>query len=204
MRKFLSFAMLLTASFLISCAGGPNTNTNSPANRPTSGTNNSSATAPANAAAVEAELKKAVADTAALLAKNDAAGLEKVYADNYMLVNPDGGVQTRAERLASLRSGDTKFDTFSYDDINVRSNPAGDAAVVIARVTATGMNKGRKIEGPIRVTQVWTKGKDGWQQVSAQATPILAAAGTAPASNSASGNTNSTSSAAANRANANK
>jgi ketosteroid isomerase-like protein len=203
MRQFLSLAMLIAASFMISCGDGSTTSTNSAANKPSAGTNNSTSTAPAaNAATVEADVKKAVNDVGALLAKNDAAGLEKFYADNYMLVNPDGGVQTRADRLASLRSGDTKFDTFAYDEINVRPNPEGTAAVVIAKVTATGTNRGRKIEGPLRVTQVWVKGKDGWQQVSAQATPILGSA-TSAAANTAAANSASATRPATNGANAN-
>ena len=64
-----------------------------------------------------------------------------------MLVNLDGSVQNREERLNSMKSGDTKFDSFAYDEINVRSNPEGTGAVAIARATATGTNKGRKIEG---------------------------------------------------------
>jgi ketosteroid isomerase-like protein len=103
-----------------------------------------------------------------------------------MLVNTDGSVQNKAERLASIRSGDTKFESFAYDEINVRSNAEGTGAVSIARATATGMNKGKKIEGTIRVTQVWSKTKDGWRQVSGQATPILAggAETSKPAANS--------------------
>ncbi|MEP6703259.1 MAG: nuclear transport factor 2 family protein [Acidobacteriota bacterium] len=119
-------------------------------------------------------MKKAVNDTAALLAKNDAAGLEKVYADNYMLVGPDGAVSNRAERLASFKSGETKFDSFSYDEVNVRVHPDGTGAIVIAKASASGLNRGKKVSSPLRVTQVWVKNKDGWQQVSAQATPILA------------------------------
>ncbi|MEP7148608.1 MAG: nuclear transport factor 2 family protein [Acidobacteriota bacterium] len=182
MRKFLYFTMLITASFLIACA--PESNTNS-ANKPANAVNNSATAPAANSAAVETEIKKLVNDTAAALAKNDVAALDKIYGENYMLVNPDGAVQTRAERLASIKSGETKFDSFAYDEINVRSNPEGTGAVVIVRATATGINKGKKIEGPLRVTQVWSKTKDGWRQVSGQATPITGAS--AAANTSATG-----------------
>lgn len=194
MRKFLYLSMLITASFLIACA--PESNTNS-ANKLANAVNNSATTPAANSAAVETEITKLVNDAAAALAKNDVAALDKIYGENYMLVNTDGSVQTRAERLASIKSGETKFDSFAYDEINVRSNPEGTGAVVIARATATGMNKGRKVDGAIRVTQVWSKTKDGWRQVSGQATPITAAS-TAPASNTSAGNSASTKPPAAN------
>ena len=199
MRKFLSVAMLIAASFLGACSPAAN---NGNANKSVNAANNSATAPAANSAATETEIKKLVADTAAALAKNDVAALDKIYSDNYMLVNLDGSVQNKSERLASIRSGETKFDSFTYDEVNVRSNPEGTGAVVISRATATGTNKGRKIEGTIRVTQVWSKSPNGWRQVSGHATQI-AATSTTPANTSAS-NTASTSPSAANTANVNK
>ena len=172
-RIFFASMTLIIASFFMACEPAANTG-NKPANAPA---NNANAAAPvANAAAIETEIKKSVTELAALVAKNDAAGLEKVYSNNYMLVNTDGSVQTGAERLASFRSGETKFDSFAYDEINVRSNTEGTGAVVIMRATAAGTNRGKPVVSPIRVTQVWSKTKDGWKMVSGQATPIAAAA----------------------------
>ena len=178
MRKILLVLATVTAAslLLVSCGdpGAGNTG-NKPANAANSA-NNATATAPANAAAIEADIKKLLTDTSAALAKNDAAALEKIYNDNYMLVNTDGSVQNRAERLASFKSGETKFDSFAYDEVSVRSNLEGTGAVVIMRATASGTNKGKPVQSPIRVTQVWSKTKDGWKMVSGQATPIAAAA----------------------------
>ena len=185
MRKFLCLGMLVTASFLIACEPAANTNS---ANKPANAANNSAQPA-ANSAAIETELKKLVTDTAAALAKNDVATLEKLYADNYMLVNLDGSVQNKTERLGSMRSGDTKFDSFSYDEVSVRSNPEGTGAVVIARATASGMNKGKKTEGTIRVTQVWSKTAAGWRQVSGHATQITASSAS-PATSPAAADAN--------------
>lgn len=193
MRKLiLVMTMLIAASFLAACDPAANTNST---NKAATSANNSIPASTPNAATTEADIKKLVADTAAALAKNDVAALEKMYADNYMLVNLDGSVQNKTERLGSIRSGDTKFDAFAYDEVNVRTNPEGTGAVVISRATAGGMNKGKKIEGTIRVTQVWSKTKDGWQQVSGHATQITAAPA-APTSNTAA--TNSISSSASN------
>jgi ketosteroid isomerase-like protein len=165
----------------MACDSTPKANS---AGKPANAANNSASAPAANSAAIEADLKKLVNDTAAALAKNDAAALDKLYADNYMLVNLDGSVQNKSERLGSIRSGDTKFDSFAYDEISVRSNPEGTGAVVIARATASGMNKGKRTDGTIRVTQVWAKTADGWRQVSGHATQITAPSGS-PASNAA-------------------
>ncbi|MBC7900412.1 MAG: nuclear transport factor 2 family protein [Saprospiraceae bacterium] len=188
MRKMVFvFSMLIIGSFaLTACEPAANTAT---ANKPTNAVNNANtATAPVSAAAIEADLKKLVNDTAAALAKNDADALDKMYGDNYMLVNLDGSVQTKAERLASFRSGDTKFETFAYDEVNVRTNAEGTGAVVISRATAKGTNKGKATDGTIRVTQVWSKMKDGWKQVSGHATQITGASASTPAANTATAN----------------
>ena len=199
-RFFLGLSMLIAASFLTACDPAANSNV---ANKPANAANNAAAPA-ANSAALEGDIKKLVNDTAAALAKNDTAALEKLYADNYMLVNLDGSVQNRTERLASIKSGETKFDSFTYDEINVRTNPEGTGAVVIARATAAGMNKGVKIDRTVRVTQVWSKTKDGWRQVSGHATQIAGVA-TSPAANTAASNSNSSANASAtNTASANR
>ena len=174
MKKNFIVLMALAISTVLMAAcgdqGGGNT-----ANKPANAANNANAAAPNNAA-VEAEVKKLMDMAAAALAKNDADAMEKIYNDNYMLVNIDGSVQTKAERLASLRSGDAKYTAFSYSDVNIRVKPEGDAAVVIAKLTMKGTLKGKPTDGEYRVTQIYGKTKDGWKQISAQATKIEAAA----------------------------
>ena len=114
-----------------------------------------------------------------------ADALDKLYGDNYMLVDLDGSVKTKAERLAELRSGSVKFESVSADEINVRVNPEGNGAVSIAHATVKSTNKGVATEGQVRVTTVWSKTKDGWKAVSAQATRITAAAAPTTAANTA-------------------
>ncbi|MEO7659152.1 MAG: nuclear transport factor 2 family protein [Pyrinomonadaceae bacterium] len=183
-RIFFATMTLIIATFFMACEPAANTG-NKPANAPA---NNANAAPAVNTAAIEADIKKMVTDTAAALAKNDADALDKMYGDNYMLVNLDGSVQSKAERLASFRSGETKFESFAYDEITVRTNPEGTGAVVIARATAKGTNKGQAIGGTVRVTQVWSKTKDGWRQVSAQATQITAAPAGTTTANTANAN----------------
>lgn len=169
---FVTMAIAISTFLMAACGdqGGGNA-TNKPANA----ASNSNAAAPNNAA-VEAEVKKLMDAAAAALAKNDADAMDKIYNDNYMLVNIDGSVQNKAERLASLRSGDAKYTAFAYSDVNIRVKPEGDAAVVIAKLTMKGTFKGKPTDGDYRVTQIYGKTKDGWKQISAQATKIEAAA----------------------------
>lgn len=188
MRKmFLVMGMLITASFVFTaCEPAANTNT---ANKPANAANNA-ATAPVSTAAIETDIKKMITDVYAALAKNDTATLDKMYGDNYTLVDLDGSVKTKAERLAELKSGDVKFESISADEVNVRVNPEGTGAVSIVRATSKSTRKGVATDAQVRVTTVWSKTKDGWRAVSAQATPITAAPAKAadpkmPAANSA-------------------
>lgn len=187
MRKIL---LLLTAAalcaFLAGCGNYATTNSTANANmKPSNAAGNSTTAAPAgDPAASEAEIRKLMDNAAAALGRNDADAMDKIYADNYMLVNLDGSVQTRAERLAALRSGDAKYSAFSYSEPNIRITPGGDEAVVIARLAMKGTMRGKPTDGDYRVTQVYSRTKDGWKQISAQATAITAAApGTAANSN---------------------
>ena len=186
MRKFtFAIAMVLTASLFTACDPAANNTVN----KPTNAANNAATKPAANTAAIEIDVKKLVADAAASLSKNDVATFEKNTTDNYMFVNPNGVVSTRAERAAAMKSGDTKYESVAYDEVSVRVNPEGTGAVVIGRATVKGVNMGSKVDGQYRITQVWSKTADGWKMASGHATPISAAA-TSSASNTAAANSN--------------
>lgn len=197
-RIFLSATMLISASFLLVSCGDQGAG--NAGNKPANAANNATATAPANTAAIEADLKKMTTDMAASLVKNDIAAMEKIYADNYMFIGPEGVVATRAQRVEAMKTGDTKYETITYDDISVRSNPEGTGAVVISKVNVKGKNMGKPVEGNYRVTHVWSKTKDGWRMVNGQTTPIAAAATDAkPANTNTAAATNTNAAAPANK-----
>ena len=197
MRKFtFAIVMLATASLFTACDPAAN----NVGNKPTNAANNAAAKPAANTAAIETDVKKLVTDAAASLSKNDAAAFEKSTTDNYMFVNPNGVVTTRAERAAAMKSGDTKYESVAYDEVSVRVNPEGTGAVVIGRATVKGVNMGSRVDGQYRITQVWSKTADGWKMASGQATPISAVA-TSPASNTAAANSNTGSAANTNQGN---
>lgn len=173
MRKiFPGLTMLIAASFLLLSCGAPAANnSNKPANA-----NNSTGSSPADTKAIEADIKKSITDYAASLAKNDIAAFEKTASDNYMMVGPDGATATKADRVASMKAGDTKYESVVYDEINVRVNAEGNGAVAISKATVKGTNMGKAVDGAFRVTHVWSKTKDGWKLASGQVTPIAAKA----------------------------
>ena len=189
--------MLAAALFLTGCgSAADNANTAKLANAANAGTANANS-AP-SAATTDAEIKKAVTDMAAALEKGDSAYFEKLYTENYMFVAPDGSLATGAQRIASMKAGETKYEAIKYEDVTVRSNADGTGAVSISRATVKGMNLGKPLDGQFRVTHVWSKTKDGWRLASGQTTPITAsstAANVKPSNSNAapaaSGNSNS-------------
>jgi ketosteroid isomerase-like protein len=174
-KTFSLISIILAASFACISCGQPAA-TNNAAAKPVNAANNATATAPAaNAAAIEADIKKAIDNMGTALKNNDSAAMEKMFTDTYRFVSTDGSVSTGPERIASMKTGDTKFDSITYDEVSVRSNPEGTGAVSIARVTVKGKNLGTPVEGQNRVTYVWSKAADGWRLASAQVTEIRAA-----------------------------
>jgi ketosteroid isomerase-like protein len=176
MRKLFCFAVLIAASAVTACSpAANNSNAAKPANAANTA-NASNANTGASAASIDSDIKKAVADMAAALQKNDVGYMEKLYTENYMFVAPDGSVVTGADRIASMKSGGTKYESIKYEDVNVRSNAEGNGAVSISRATVKGTNLGKPVDGQFRVTHVWSKTKDGWKLANGQTTPITAAA----------------------------
>ncbi len=104
------------------------------------------------------------------LGRNDTAALDRIYADDYTLVNEDGVLTTKAPRLAAIKSGELKYESISFDEVNVRMY--GNTALVTLRVTSKGQSKGQAIGGQFRGTSTYMKMKGRWQLVAAQVTSI--------------------------------
>lgn len=186
MRKEKLMTILLAATAIVaaSCGDqGAGNATNKPAN---AANNAATSTAAVNH---EADVKKMMTEMAAVLAKNDAEAAAKFYSDDYHLINPQGVDQSKTARLEDMKSGNTKLESFAYENISVRSY--GDTAVAIADVKAKGKTGGQDVAATMKATLVFHKTKDGWKVVSGQATPVAAppakADDKAPAGNSNSG-----------------
>ena len=104
------------------------------------------------------------------MSSNDTAALDRIYADDYTLVNIAGAVTTKAQRLAAIKSGELKYESVSVDEVNIRSY--GDTAVVTDRATVKLQDKGQDLSGQYRVTLTFVKLKGAWQLVAAQNTRI--------------------------------
>lgn len=118
----------------------------------------------------EQAVRQVLTSLYAALGHNDAATLDRIWAEDYTFADESGKLTKKAPRIASIRSGDLKYESASFDDLTIRLY--GRAAVATYRSTTKGQLKGRDIGGQFRVTMTLVKKADTWQEVAAQVTRI--------------------------------
>jgi ketosteroid isomerase-like protein len=100
----------------------------------------------------------------------DAAALEKLLAPDYVYTNQDGEMASRAEMVAGIKSGTTKYDTFTVGDM--KAHVYGDAAVVTGKGSLKGKENGKPIDEVIRFTDTWVKQGSQWLCAATQVTRV--------------------------------
>ena len=60
-----------------------------------------------------------VNDWAVALKTNDVKILDRIMADDYVVTNVDGSVNSKEQEIAPFRSTDMKFDTVSLQDVKI-------------------------------------------------------------------------------------
>lgn len=129
---------------------------------------NVSAADPAKASD-EQQLKKIEQDWADAYVKRDQSFVERITAEDFAFIGPDGNIVSKAEYVKSM-SGDTVFTAFKVGELKVRIY--GDAAVVIGLATVSAKTKGEDESGQYSFTDVFVKQKGEWKAVSGHVTPI--------------------------------
>ena len=123
------------------------------------------------AQSVEQQLTKLENDWAKATITKDYAVLDRVISDDYTSSgDPDGSVSTKAQEIASLKSGETVISSFKYADLKIRVY--GNAAVVTGLQTFAIKNKGKDVGGTFRFTDTWVKKGDTWQCVVEQSSKV--------------------------------
>ncbi len=120
---------------------------------------------------VEKAVTKMEQDMSAALTKPDAAAADKMLADSFYAVNPDGTTQTKADFMADLKAGKLKLETNHLSEMKVQAADA-DMAIVTYRSDDKGSYDGRDISGQYRWTDVIAKRGGSWQFIVSQGTPI--------------------------------
>jgi ketosteroid isomerase-like protein len=105
--------------------------------------------------------------------RRDAAAIDRILTDDYILTTPEGQLATKAQVLRIIRSpGDPSFVIKGVDLEEMSIRVFGDTALVSSRFTLKVETEGRIVETSFRHTDVFVKRQDGWRCVSRQATRI--------------------------------
>ncbi len=127
----------------------------------------------ARASSADDEKTVAALDTQyqAAVAKNDAAVMDRILADDFVLVTGKGKVYTKADLLADARSGKTVYER--QDDSSQRVRVWRDTAVVTALLQARGTTEGKPFEYKLWFSDTYVRTPSGWRYVFGQASSPL-------------------------------
>jgi ketosteroid isomerase-like protein len=103
----------------------------------------------------------------AAVKNNDAEGMGRILADDYILVLSSGKTQTKADLLNEAREGKTTYERQEDTDQTVRL--WGDTAVVTAKLWAKGTNDGKPFDVKLWFSDTYVRSPSGWKYVFGQA-----------------------------------
>ena len=93
------------------------------------------------------------------LKSGDLTSLERMYADDYLLVRPNGDTLGKNEILADLRHHSMRFTSFELHDVLVRTR--GIVGILTAEVRSTAVRDGVEIKGHARHVAMVSKENAG-------------------------------------------
>ena len=102
----------------------------------------------------------------------DMAYLDKILADDFFALNPQGKLLDKAGQLENLKRPDRTLKVLNPRDTKVRFY--GDVAILTEHVTVDGMDKGKPFGGEYRFLRVFAKQNGEWKVVLAQGSPMPA------------------------------
>lgn len=97
--------------------------------------------------------------------------LERALTNDFIGVGPRGFLLTKAQWLDRYQSGDLRYESFTWDDVQVHGYEQ--AAVVTGRQTIKGSYKGHETGGQFRGTQVFVRQGDQWLLAALHLSPIV-------------------------------
>jgi ketosteroid isomerase-like protein len=102
------------------------------------------------------------------LVKNDQAVADRIETENFVFVNPGGGVEERGKAMAGPAP---TFESFDTSEHNVRFN--GNTAVLTGKAVVKGkLGNGTDISGTYRYLRVFIKQKGDWRLAATSAVEI--------------------------------
>lgn len=127
----------------------------------------------ANASSAEDQKIVAALDTEyqAAVKQNDAVTMDRILADDFVLITGQGKTFTKADLLAEARSGDYVYER--QDELEQTVRVWGDTAVVTALLWVKGTHKGEPFDYKLWFSDTYVRTAKGWRYVLGQAAQPL-------------------------------
>jgi ketosteroid isomerase-like protein len=113
------------------------------------------------AAADEAAVAALDAEYQAAVARNDAATMDRILADDMVLVTGRGAIYTKQDFLNEARGGGYVYER--QEDSNRKVRVRGDTAVVTALLWARGTHEGKPFEYRVWFSDTYVRTSSGWR-----------------------------------------
>lgn len=102
--------------------------------------------------------------------KGDAAALDSIFADTFILTGEDGKVRTKVEVIGELKSGNIRYQAAKTEELKIVLY--GDAAVVSGRWRGKYGFQGRTVDLLERFTNFYVRRGGRWQCVASHGSSI--------------------------------
>ena len=110
---------------------------------------------------MEEEVLRTEREFSQAIVHNDAEEVGQFLADDWIIIDPDGGMIDKAQFLSVIKSGSLTHDMMESHDTRVRIY--GDTAVVTALTSTRGKFNGQGFATQERATDVFVKQSGRWQ-----------------------------------------
>jgi len=116
---------------------------------------------------IEAEIAALDTEYQAAVERNDAATMDRILDDEFVLVTGMGKVYTKADLLEEARSGRVVYEYQRDSEQTVRV--WGDTAVITAFLEAKGTDDGKPFDYKLWFSDTYVRTAAGWRYVFGQA-----------------------------------
>ena len=117
---------------------------------------------------METELTNLVKEFSQAIVSNNAKAVARFLANDWVVIDPDGGVIDKSRFLGVIESGALTHESMESEDLRVRVY--GDTAVVTALTRTKGKFMGQDFSTLERATDIFVKQDGRWQCVITQLT----------------------------------
>ena len=102
----------------------------------------------------------------------EVAFLDKILADDFFALNPQGKLLNKAGQLANLNRPERTLKVLNPRETHVQFYGNGTVAVLTEHVTVDGHDNGKPFGGEYRFLRVFAKQNGSWKVVLAQGAPM--------------------------------